>query len=98
MGGRIMKQYHEPKYQNLMSKEEEDRIRRNIALNMDNWMIDHNMSQTYFSTLIGATPTAVNNWITCHRMPTVFTLILITQVMGCTLDDLIKEPKYVDNL
>ncbi|MGN0960620.1 MAG: helix-turn-helix domain-containing protein [Christensenellales bacterium] len=62
-------------------------------MNLTNLRIKKKMTQTQLADLIGVTSNAVSQYESGKRIPKIHILKKIANVLGCTIDDLLKETK-----
>ena len=62
-----------------------------LGKNLLNALYDRKMSQTELAAAIGTTQTAVCYYISGKRMPSVEICVKIADVLGLTLDELVRE-------
>ncbi len=54
-------------------------------------LYDRKMTQTELAAQLGVTQAAVSEWVREKKRPTIETCVKIADVLGCTLDELIRK-------
>ena len=62
-----------------------------LGKNLLNALYDRKMSQTQLAEAIGTTQTAVCYYISGKRTPSLEICVKIADVLGCTVDELVRE-------
>lgn len=64
--------------------------RFNFARNLSRYITSRGCTLSDFADEIGVTTSALSNYVHYRRAPSVSVLIKIADVLGCSLDDLIR--------
>lgn len=63
----------------------------NYVFNIKPWRLQKGLTQKKLGELLGVQRLTVTQWETGRRVPELKTAVKISRLLGCTLDDLIKE-------
>lgn len=62
-----------------------------LGKNLMNALYDRRMTQTALAEQLGVTQAAVSAWVAEKKRPTIEMCVKIADVLGCTLDELIRK-------
>lgn len=63
----------------------------NYVFNIKPWRLQKGLTQKKLGELLGVQRLTVIQWETGRRVPALMFAVKISRLIGCTLDDLIKE-------
>ena len=76
-----------------MADVRDEKLAKLIGRNISNLLLKRGKSQKDLCDNLGFSPASVSSWVNGSRMPLKGKLLLIAAYLGCTLDDLMYDPK-----
>ena len=76
-----------------MADVRDEKLAKRIGLNISNWLIKNDKTQTDLCNDLAFSRSTISSWVNGVRMPKEDKLRIIAAYLGCTLDDLMYDPK-----
>lgn len=76
-----------------MADVRDEKLAKRIGLNISNWLIKNDKTQTDLCNDFAFSRSTISSWVNGVRMPKEDKLRIIAGYLGCTLDDLMYDPK-----